>query len=154
MWRVFHLDIKQQSQVRSLTWPDQLFDQVGRLVLPEHAHCTLGGVKVNRAHFVGGGRHNLLQHLWCTLKKNYLFVQPCVRYILRRNSKRASLRNPQGTWHIHKNGLQQVSDLHWSRTWMGSLVDHKGLRPMAEPLHCTLKRGKVVWEPHCRLTDI
>ena len=26
----------------------------------EHAPCTLGGVKSDRAHFVGGGRHNLL----------------------------------------------------------------------------------------------
>ena len=53
---------------RALTWPGQVSDQVGGLALPEHAHCTRGGVKVDRAHFVGGGRHNLLQHLLMSLR--------------------------------------------------------------------------------------
>ena len=42
----------------------------------EHAPCTLGGVKSDRAHFVGGGRHNLLLRalrLIYILNKNLFF---------------------------------------------------------------------------------
>ena len=52
---------RNETHCYSLTWPGQFSDQEGRLALPEHAHCTLGGVKADRAHSVGGGRRNLLQ---------------------------------------------------------------------------------------------
>ena len=43
----------------------------------EHAPCTLGGVKSDRAHFVGGGRHNLLLRALRSMllkKVSYMFI--------------------------------------------------------------------------------
>ena len=58
--------------------------------------------------------------------------------------------HPQEIWRMNLPYIGSSYRLQ-SRTWTGSIADHKGLRLMVEPLHCTPKRGKAVWEPHCRL---
>ena len=77
---MFSIQVRTLMFHQALTWPGQVSDHLGGLALPEHAHCTLGGVKVNRAHFVGGGRHNLLQHLLMSLNtKSSVFTVVRVR---------------------------------------------------------------------------
>ena len=55
-----------------------LDDHKGRHDLVEHALCTLGGVKSDRAHFVGGGRYNLLLRALRLISIKKILVYICL----------------------------------------------------------------------------